>query len=299
MARIKKFYNKILKETKKLYSKTSVVLIKFFKDISKSISSGPIKNVYNISLNAVKNIYSIVSNTTKNFFRKIPKFPYKKYLTKRNVMLLVSVILAISVCSSAVRAWFLESSSAKANVSADVYNFNFTTNGKFNQDIVFLADGTEGYNKFVYKVDPNEGMFPGQVIETKFILANKGSTWDAKYKITVDSMNIPKDCYIELKDSNDKGFDPWIISNKPRVYPTEDDYARLNVDQTNELTLTITWPRDYSDYADVLSSTNIYANEDEKNAGDVAFLKSCKDTDGTINKDFWIIFKIEAEQIIE
>ncbi len=227
----------------------------------------------------------------------------KVNITKTTVLLAIAIILAVSVCFSAVYAWFYTSTDANANIDGKVLNFYFTTNGTFNENITI----TEGDGYLTYEKDPKTGMFPGQKMNVKLVLSNEASNVDAIYKISVkgeENDKYPPDCLLYIKNAEGEGYERWTFVPDTVIYPTESNtdkysadgtYAFLKAGEKKELMLTVEWPLEYGDIPEGV--TGIYADEDEKNSGDMNFLLSCKDAEGNITERFSLTLRISAEQV--
>lgn len=222
----------------------------------------------------------------------------KVNVTKPAIVLIISVILAVSVCFCAVYAWFLENSTAKATISGEVLSFYFTANGKFNEQVTF----SEAENNFTYEKSPN-GMFPGQKIMATLTLSNENSNVDAIYKISIKNSNenhYPKDCLITVKSvDNDEGYSRNTFSQSEIVYPvssntdkyqSDPSYALLRAGQKKVIKVTIEWP---FSYGDIPSGASEYKNADQKNAGDMDFMSLSKEN----SKTFALVLDVVAEQI--
>ncbi len=215
-------------------------------------------------------------------------------ITKKTILLVVAAILAMSVCFTAVNAWLTTQSTATATVTAQVINFNFTANGKFNQNFSLTPGASQSATTYTYAKSP-AGMYPGQKIEAKIYL-NNGGNLDAIYMIScrnISSNLFPSDCLVSLVNDSNQGSSNTLYKNYSTIYPTSacsdkdaanTSYAYLAKNSSRTLTLTIEWPLEYS------SGVGAYASADAKNSGDLAFLN----THGDRNMSF--AFQISAEQ---
>lgn len=222
----------------------------------------------------------------------------KVKITKATILLIVSFMIAISVCFSTVYAWFLHSTKAGASISGKVVDFRFTTNGKFQEKVEITAGETIGNQTFTYKYPEVNGMFPGQAITAKLYLSNKESDLGARYKIFYKDSNtdaFPKDCLLEVKDSNNSTvLAPALISSVNQIYPGNGEYRELEAGASEELTLILTWPREYEDIPSGITVPG-YTDATAKNAGDMEYLKSCR-AHKNGEKDFSVTFEVVAEQ---
>ena len=261
--------------------------------------------IFKKALNDVKKIFTdfmkhMENFSIKEFYKRIKNFSIESFkyirknnLSKRTVMLIISVILVVSVCFSAVYAWFFDKSSARANISGEVLNFDFRINGSYKGEMLITAGDAISADKFIYTVEPKTGMFPGQKIEANIILSNLYSDLSADYKIIVKSCHVPEDCIMYLRDSSGKGYGRWTFKPGDEVYPT----SKLSAGSKNVLTLTLEWPRDYKKYIEGSTIYTPYKSTDEKNAADMAFLESCRGNNGAIIKNFSVVLEVQAEQV--
>ncbi len=236
----------------------------------------------------------------------------KSNMIKPTVLLVVSVILVISVCFSSAHAWFLKQASSKADITGETVRFYFTTNGKFNQDITLTpTDGASADNThFRYVNEPKSGMFPGQQIRVALNLSNKNSDLDAIYKVSIkDIVNLPPDCYIkaEWKSVNkavyrtylngDKVLFPSEATEEHYLYADDTAYAYLPAGQSQQLTFTIAWMYSLQDIDSTIRNDCVYKSDEEKNAGDMAYLTANQDENGNMVNNFSLKFNIYAEQV--
>ena len=254
----------------------------------------------------------------------------KGNIVKSTILLIILVILAISVCFSEVYAWFYEASTANAIISGDVGSFYFTTNGKFEGNIVLTpgALGTEaGEHYFTYQKGDIPYMYPGQTAKVKLILSNENSNVPVNFKIRIKSSgnHRPKDCILTVIDEGKEYV--HLISELETtgeiIYPpaTQDALAgservkELAAGDKQEVHVHITWPESqpeggilaWNDYP-YKDNTGNY-DDNAKNAGDIQFMQdSCliKGENGswivqdkTQRKQFKVIFEITAEQATE
>lgn len=254
----------------------------------------------------------------------------KGNIVKSTILLIILVILAISVCFSEVYAWFYEASTANAIISGDVGSFYFTTNGKFEGNIVLtpVAPGTEaGEHNFTYENGAIPYMYPGQTAIVKLILSNENSNVPVNFKIRIKSSgnHLPKDCILTVIDEGNEYVHliSKLETTREIIYPpaTQDAPAdservkELAVGEKQEVLVHITWPK--SEPGKGILARNDYPYKDKtgnyddnaKNAGDIQFMReSCliKDEndswivqDETQRKQFKVIFEITAEQATE
>ncbi len=221
--------------------------------------------------------------------------------SKTALLLVVAVILAVSVCFSAVYAWFYTNSFANATVSAKVLNFNFTANSTFNQDLSFTDE--TGNSLFVYTAKP-DGMFPGQTATATLELSNTQSNLDARYKLTFNATdaNFPEDTILTITDVTDEAKEVVYykgclgnLTDGDSVLPGSNDadndgYIILATGKTQKFEIEFYWPYSYEDFPSHVNG-NPFNSADEKNAADLEYYK-----DNT-SKSFKVSFKLDAEQL--
>ncbi len=193
----------------------------------------------------------------------------KKYSIKNIVLLAISLVLTIAICSAASYAWFLEQSTASANISAKVLAFYFTTNGKFNQDVTVSS---EGYN-ITYDNTNLDGMFPGQTFNAPIVFSNQQSNVDAKYTVTVVSSNAPDDFVWKLRNKDDNS----TVDITSQVNGKQVIITKTIGKVSNSFDIVGNWPKGGTD-------TN------EKNAKDIAFMET--------KKPIEIKLRVVAEQVV-
>ncbi len=244
----------------------------------------------------------------------------KGKITKTSILLIVLVILAISVCSSRVYAWFVNSPTSTASISGGtVMSFYFSVNGEFNGNMVIeeSKDNTVTDNTFVYLNENINGMAPGQTIHAQLTLSNKDSSVGANYQIKIKDMMTqksegsngqevvevienyyPKDCLlsVKLKGAENNLIDNKLLSSVDVFYPVADSadadangFATIAAGAELQLEIFIAWPLAYDENI----HTDIFDDEFAKNTADMEFMRDSNEN----NKKFRVLFEVNAEQV--
>lgn len=226
----------------------------------------------------------------------------KSHIARSTVLLVILLVLAITVCFSEVYAWFYESTTAKANVSAGVLSFYFTTNGEFNKDVTI----TETSPSVTFSKTELKGMCPGQTMTVKLTLSNEGSNVGAMYQIKLkpESSRYPQDCLITVKNSANQGYNRNFVKqanglvypvagSNTDIYSEDTTYAYLAAGDSTQVTLTIEWPMDYEDIPPTDRPTGFsYIDDTTKNEGDLAFMQ-----ESNAENPFKLVFEVTAQQV--